>query len=88
MRRALVLLLAALALAAALPLVRAQGLPPLVWLEDHYLDLTKTDSLRTTAVVDTSPPGLVVLPREWGRVALHPLEMRLVGVGPGGLRGY
>ncbi|MEW5934664.1 MAG: WD40 repeat domain-containing protein, partial [Bacillota bacterium] len=88
MRRVLVLLVAALVLAAALPLVRAGGLPPLIWAEDHYLDLSKTDSARTTALVDTSPPGLVVLPREWGRVALHPAEMSLVAVVPGQLRGY
>ena len=88
MRRALVLLVVALVLAAALPLVRAGGLPPLIWAEDHYLDLSKTDSLRTSALVDTSPPGLVVLPREWGRVALHPAELSLVAVAPGQLRGY
>ncbi|MGB9866531.1 MAG: hypothetical protein ACPLPR_01285 [Bacillota bacterium] len=88
MRRALTFLLAALVLAAAPSFVRAQGLPPLIWVEDDYLDFSKTDSLRTTAVVDTVPPGLVVLPREWGRVALHPSEMSLVAAAPDGLRGY
>lgn len=88
MRRVFAVAALVVVLAAALPLARAEGLPPLIWLEDHYLDLSKTDSSRTTAVVDTSPPGLVVLPREWGRVALHPSELSLVAVAPGQLRGY
>lgn len=88
MRRVLALLCVVLFLAAALPLVRAEGPPPLVWLEDHYLDLSRTDVGLTTALVDTASPGLVLLPRQWGRVALHPEEVRLVGVASGQLRGY
>ena len=87
MRRAFWLVVAVLVL-AALPLVRAEGLLPLAWAEDHYLDLSKTDSSRTTALVDTASPGLVVLPRGWGSVALHPSEMVLVAAGSGFLRGY
>lgn len=69
------------------------NLPPALWLDDHYLNLDLTDVAATTATVDTSPPGKVLLPRRAGEamrdvVALRPGALQVAVVVKDGLQGY
>jgi len=69
------------------------NLPPALWLDDHYLNLDLTDVAATTAAVDTSPPGKVLLPRRAGEVmrdvvALRPGALQVAVVVKDGLQGY
>lgn len=65
------------------------NLPPALWLDDHYLNLDLTDVAATTAAVDTSPPGKVLLPRRAGDVvALRPGALQVAVVVRDGLQGY
>lgn len=65
------------------------GLPPALWLDDHYLNLDLTDAVATSAAVDTSPPGKVLPPRHVEDVvALRPDALQVAVVVSNGLRGY
>lgn len=65
------------------------GLPPALWLDDHYLNLDLTDVAATTTTVDTSPPGKILLPRRAGDVvALRPGAVQVAVVVRDGLQGY
>lgn len=69
------------------------NLLPALWLDDDYLNLDLTDVAATTAAVDTSPPGKVLLPRRAGEVmrdvvALRPGALQVAVVIKDGLQGY
>lgn len=56
--------------------------PNLIVFEDHFLNLDNTDTLRTTAFVDTTPPGYVTLKKAGGGVpfSLRPYKKEIAAV--------
>ena len=93
MRRVLIaVLLAAFLAALLLPdrAVQEGDLGYLLYVDDHFLSLDKTDRQFTTAAVHTGPPGVVMLPRSGSGdvVALRPGALQLVVVEDNRIRGY